>query len=54
MGLPEVLAVTFIAYITVVVIVFVAGCHHKLTSDRICKLQQLSTQEEAFKKEEED
>ena len=51
MGLTEVLAVTFIAYVTVVVIVFVAGCHHKLTSDRMCKLQQFNNSEQECLKE---
>ena len=41
MGLAEVLAVSFVAYVTVVVVVVVAGWQHKLNNDRDSRLRQL-------------
>jgi hypothetical protein len=41
MGIVEVLAVTFVAYVTVVAIVMIAGWHHKLSNERIGKFRKI-------------
>ena len=48
MGLPEVLAVTFVAYATVVALILVAGWRHRQSMERLCKLNEV----EAIRSEE--